>query len=347
MSSIPASTAEAGAAAVRSFHPPYVLFLGDVQDKRMAKTASGVYYWVKDACIAQVRLPGCQADLGLPDVTVETARRMGARTLVVGLAPIGGDIPASWVPTLAAALASGLDIASGMHIQLNDNQTLTALAARHGRRMFDIRRAPAGLPIATGRRRRGKRLLTVGTDCGVGKMFAALAIVQEMRRRGLRADFRATGQTGILIAGEGICIDAVVSDFAAGATELLSPDNDVDHWDVVEGQGSLFHPSYAGVTLALLHGSQPDQIVMCHDAAREDVVGMEGYPLPSLEECIETNLQLGRRVNPGIAVAGICVNTSAMAAAEARAYIDATCQRLKLPVCDPVRTGVASIVDRL
>lgn len=326
---------------------PYLLFLGDVRDARQAKTASGVYYWRKELCLAQLRLPGCAADLGLPDLTAEQAAQHGARSLLVGLAPSGGQIPDSWHPVFESALRAGLDVISGMHVQLEADPRWHELATRLGRKIIDVRRAPAGIPVGNGQRRSGKRILTVGTDCGVGKMFAALATEREMRRRGMQAEFRATGQTGIMIAGRGICVDAVVSDFTAGAAEMLAPANAPDHWDVIEGQGSLFHPSYAGVTLSLLHGSQPDHLIMCHDAPREMMVGLRNYRVPSLEQCIETNLAAARIVNANVSVLGICANTSAMSAAEALRYLSATTERLGLPACDPVRTGVAPLVDRL
>jgi uncharacterized NAD-dependent epimerase/dehydratase family protein len=234
-----------------------------------------------------------------------------------------------------------------MHVQLASEPRWRDLASKCGRRIIDVRRPPTGLPVGNGSRRAGKRLLTVGTDCGVGKMFAALAIEREMISRGMDAQVRATGQTGIMIAGRGICIDAVISDFAAGAAETLSPGNDPLHWDIIEGQGSLFHPSYAGVTLSLLHGSQPDYIVMCHDAPREMMVGLKSYPVPTLEACIEANLAAGRLVNPEVSVVGICANTSAMTPADARSYLRATAGRLGIPACDPVRDGVTEIVDRL
>lgn len=160
------------------------------------------------------------------------------------------------------------------------------------------------LPIATGRKRRGKRLLTVGTDCALDKKYTALALTRAFKACGLKADFRATGQTGILIAGAGMPIDAV-SDFVAGAAEVLSPDAADDHWDVVEGQGSLFHPSYAGVSLGLLHGTQPDVIVLCHEAGREHVFGLPEFALPSPQEAIHLNLQLARRTNSAVCCAGV------------------------------------------
>src|SRR5262249_26969628 len=149
-----------------------------------------------------------------------------------------------------------------------------------GARLVDVRVPPTNLPVGSGRKRTGMRLLTVGTDCAVGKKYSALAITRELQRRGLKGTFWATGATGIMIAGGGLPVDAAVCDFTAGAAEVLSPDNDADHWDVIEGQGSLFHPGYAGVTLGLLHGSQPDAIVVCHEAGRRTHAGCPHYLLP-------------------------------------------------------------------
>ena len=326
---------------------PYLLFLGDVRDARYAKTANGLHYWRRNLCLAQSRLPGCVADLGLPDLTPAEAARRGARSLIIGLAPAGGQIPASWLPVLEEALRAKLDVVSGMHGPLSSNSVLVDAARQSGSRLVDIRRAPANLPIATGLRRTGKRVLTVGTDCGVGKKYAALSIEREMLSRGRNALFRATGQTGIMISGEGICIDAVISDFTAGAAETLSPNNSPDHWDVIEGQGSLFHPSYAGVSLSLLHGSQPDYLVICHDAARTAIVGLPNYPVPSLRQCMETNIAAGRLVNPGVTVAGICINTASLNDKDAHRHLHAATEETGLPACDPVRTGVTAIVDRL
>jgi uncharacterized NAD-dependent epimerase/dehydratase family protein len=205
--------------------------------------------------------------------------------------------------------------------------------------LFDVRKPPAGIPIATGRRRSGRRLLTVGTDCALGKKYTALGIARDLKARGIDAEFRATGQTGVLIAGGGIPIDAVVADFVAGAAELLSPDAAPGHWDIVEGQGSLFHPAYAGVSLGLLHGTQPDVIVVCHDPGRTRVGGLEEFALPTLEEAIEQNIALGRRTNASIRCAGISLNTSKLNERDARACLAAYRARLSLPCADPIRRG--------
>jgi uncharacterized NAD-dependent epimerase/dehydratase family protein len=326
---------------------PYLLFLGDAGDALAAKTAAGVAHWRPEWCIGQLRLPGCKADLGLPEMSVEAAAAAGAKTLVVGVANRGGVINENWIPVLARALERGLDLASGLHVRLAAVPALRAAAERLGRTIADVRHPTREFEVASGKHRSGKRLLTVGTDCSIGKMFTALALEREMRRRGMKADFRATGQTGILIAGEGVSIDAVVSDFVSGAVEWLAPANADDHWDLIEGQGSLFHASYAGVSLGLLHGAQAQALVMCHEPTRTHMRGLPHYPLPSLGECIEANLRAARLTCPEVACVGIAINTAALDASAADSVLKQTADAFGLPCVDPVRTGVAAIVDRL
>src|ERR1700744_6455510 len=201
-----------------------------------------------------------------------------------------------------------------MHAKLGSVPQLKAAAERLGRRLIDVRTPPNNIPIGPGAKRSGKRLLTVGTDCAIGKKSTALALARAFKQRGLDADFRATGQTGIVSAGGGMPMDAVIADFEAGAAEMLSPAAPARHWDVIEGQGSLFHPAYAAVSLGLLHGSQPDVIVVCHEAGRKTMLGSPSYALPTLSETIELNLTLGRRTNPAIRCAGISINTSSLGA---------------------------------
>ena len=323
---------------------PFLVFLGDAKDALAAKTGQGIVDWRPHSVVGQQRLPGCAADLGVPDLDANAARARGARTLVIGVVNPGGEIPAHWRPHLVDAIAAGLDIASGMHTRLRDLVDVACAANAHGRRLIDVRRPDAPLATATGRKRPGKRLLTVGTDCSVGKKYAALAIERELKRRGVAADYRATGQTGILIAGDGMAIDAVVSDFAAGAAEALSPDNHVGHWDVVEGQGSLLHPAFAGVSLALLHGTQPDAVVVCHEPARKTMRNVAA-PVPSIGAVLEHTLALGRLTNPRMRCVGIALNTSALPAAERCRAIATAAARHGVPACDPVRGGVAAIVD--
>lgn len=326
---------------------PYLLFLGDAPDQLAAKTADGVARWRRAWCLGQLRLPGCQADVGLPDLTLEEAAARGARTLVIGVANRGGRISAAWQETLLRALELGMDIASGLHQRLSDLPVVRRRAEELGRRLFDVRHPAREFEVGTGEPRPGRRLLTVGTDCSVGKMYTALALEAEMRARGLAADFRATGQTGILIAGEGVSVDAVVADFISGAAEWLSPANDPDHWDLIEGQGSLFHPSFAGVSLGLLHGSQPDAMVMCHEHGRAHMRGLPGRPLPDLVECIAFNEQCARLTNPRARVVGISINTSRLGDAKAERVLKEAADRTGLPAVDAVRTGVGPIVDAL
>lgn len=328
---------------------PYLLFLGNAESVLSAKTAGGVAHWRPERCLAQLRLPEAKADLGLPDMSVAEAAEAGAKTFVIGLAPMGGRLPETWEALCVEALEAGMDIASGLHSRLGAIPALADTAQRCGRRILDVREPPPDLPCGTGQRRPGKRLLTVGTDCCVGKMFAALAIEAELRKRGVEADFRATGQTGILIAGSGIAVDAVVSDFLSGSVEVLAPANAADHWDLIEGQGSLFHPAYAAVSLGLLHGAQADALVLCHEAGRTYIDDDEaaGFPLPSLEEAITANLAAARLTNPDVSVVGLALNTSNIDEAVAQALLQELSAKHGVPAVDPVRTGVAAIVDRL
>jgi uncharacterized NAD-dependent epimerase/dehydratase family protein len=342
----PGASRSGGAAGPAPELPqPYLLFLGDTKDPGYAKTAFGLRDWAGERCVGEYALPGGTVSTGLARLTPNEARRQGARALVIGVANAGGFIAPSWLPALEEALEAGLDIVSGMHARLGDVPGLARLAEKFGRRLIDIRRPPPNIAIASGRKRSGKRLLTVGTDCALGKKYSALAIARALTARGVAADFRATGQTGIIIAGAGIPMDAVISDFAAGAAEMLTPDAPDDHWDVIEGQGSLLHPAFAGVSLALLHGSQPDVIIVCHQAGRERILGHEDYALPSIEETIDLNLLLGRRTNPAIRCGGVCLNTQGLSEAGAEALIAAEASRLGLPVADPIRGGPA--FDRL
>ena len=327
--------------------PPYLLFLGDARDALAAKVALGVKQWRPENCLGQLSLPGCNADAGLPEMTVAEARAAGAETLMVGVANRGGVIGESWITVLREALEQGMDLAAGLHNRLADVPVLAETAAARGLNLFDVRFPTQRFEVGNGRKRSGKRILSVGTDCSCGKMYTALAMERELRARGIAADFRATGQTGILIDGAGIAIDAVVSDFISGAVEVLSPDADPDHWDCVEGQGSLFHASYAGVTMGLIHGAQPDALVLCHEPTRRHMRGLPEYPLPDLEVCMETNLAAARLTNPAARFVGVAVNTSALDDAAAERCLAETGERLGLPCVDPVRTGVGRIADML
>lgn len=318
---------------------PYLLFLGDTTEPGYAKTAFGLRDWAGDKCVGEHACSGATVSTGLETMTPAEAAARGARSMVIAVANGGGFIPEIWCASLIDALEAGLDIVSGMHVRLAEIPGLAETADRLGRRLIDVRTPPANIPVGNGRKRSGKRILTVGTDCALGKKYTALALANALIARGLECDFRATGQTGIMIAGGGIPMDAIISDFEAGAAEMLSPDAAPGHWDVIEGQGSLMHPAYAAVSLGLLHGSQPDIFVVCHEPGRAEVLGVPGYELPSVSEVIDTTLLLGRRTNPAIRCGGLSYNTSAMGEAEAMALMAAESERLGLPVADPIRGG--------
>jgi uncharacterized NAD-dependent epimerase/dehydratase family protein len=275
------------------------------------------------------------------------ARAAGANTMVIGTASAGGVMPRETVADVITALDADLNVVSGLHEKLRDDADIVAAARRNGRALFDARECTRRIPVGTGRKRAGRRLLTVGTDCSVGKMYTTLAIERSMRKRGLKADFRATGQTGILIAGGGIPVDAVIADFISGAAELISPAREDGGWDLIEGQGSLFHPSFAGVSLGLLHGSQPDALVLCHEPTRRHMRGLPGCPLPDLARCLQANLEAARLTNPDVRAVGIALNTANVSEEEARAACRQIAERLGLPCEDPVAMGVERIVDNL
>ncbi|SEQ42903.1 Uncharacterized conserved protein, NAD-dependent epimerase/dehydratase family [Loktanella sp. DSM 29012] len=326
---------------------PYLLFLGDAPDPLAAKVAQGIRDWRPQYALGQLRLDGCQADMKLPDMTLTEGRAAGAQTLVIGVANRGGKISPLWKSVLLDALAAGYDLASGLHNLLRDDADLVAAATAHGRTLHDVRVPTVAYPIANGVKRSGKRCLAVGTDCSVGKMYTGLAMDAEMKARGLKSSFRATGQTGILITGEGVPLDAVVADFMAGAVEWLTPDNDPDHWDHIEGQGSLFHISYSGVTMALVHGGQPDALVLCHEPTRPHMRGLPDYAVPQLSDLRDLALQIARMANPACQVVGISVNTSGLGDDVFEDYLAGVERELGLPTVDPFRQGADRLVDAL
>jgi len=327
---------------------PYLIYLGDCPDKLHAKTGAGIAYWRPERCAGQMRFPDCSVDLGLPDMTLRQAKDAGIKTVIAGVAPMGGQIPEHWIPQLVELAAAGLDIAAGLHSKLTDIPDLVAAASKSGAKLIDVRVPPKGIPVGDGRPRSGKRVLMVGTDCAVGKKYSALTLHRELERRDIKTTFRATGQTGIMIAGEGIPIDSVVADFISGAAEELSPDNDADHWDVIEGQGSLLNPSYSGVSLGLLHGSQPDAIVLCHDAERLKIDDCGGdYPIPELDEVIDDALRMARLTRSQCFCAGVSVNTSKMNDFDRDNYLSGLQSELGLPCIDPIATGMSTIASFL
>jgi uncharacterized NAD-dependent epimerase/dehydratase family protein len=326
---------------------PYLVLIGDLTDPTYAKTGFGLVQWQPDRVAGQLRYAGCTLDLGVPDMTVPEAVKAGVKSLVIGVAPIGGTVPDKWWDSIEEAARAGLDIVCGLHFKLAEIPAVAAAAEASGAHLIDVRTPPVNLPIGTGIKRAGKRVLTVGTDCAIGKKYTALALHQALQKAGINSTFRASGQTGIMLAGEGVPIDAVVADFISGAAELISPDNDDDHWDVIEGQGSLFHPGYSGVSLGLLHGSQPDAFVVCHDATRKVVSGWEQYPLPTIGEAIDQHVLLGSRTNPDIRCVGISINTSKLSATDRTAYLAEMRAETGLPCVDPIIDGCDEIANHI
>ena len=324
---------------------PYLILIGDLDDATYAKTGFGIVHWRPDLVAGQLRFAGCEIDMGVPDMTIAESVEAGAKSLLIGVTPIGGVIPDSWWAPIEEAARVGMDIICGLHFKLADFPAVAVAAKASGARLIDVRNPPINLPVGTGKKRSGKRVLMVGTDCAIGKKYSALALDIAMREAGMNSTFRATGQTGIMLAGEGIPIDAVVADFISGAAELISPDNDDNHWDVIEGQGSLFHPGYSGVSLGLLHGSQPDAFVVCHDATRTVISGWEHYTLPSVQDCIDQHVLLGSRTNPDIRCVGISINTSQLPKDERMDYLVRLSDKTGLPCVDPLIDGCKAIVD--
>ena len=329
-----------------SWPPPFLLYLGDAPDELAAKTARGLATFRPEWCVGQFRGSACKTSVGVADMTFEQARSAGANTMIVGVANAGGRLDAASVAHIVAALDAGMNVASGLHERLTAHPQIVEAAQRNGRNLFDARNPP-NTPVGNGIKRAGKRLLTVGTDCSTGKMYTTLALETAMRARGIAADFRATGQTGIFIAGRGIPIDATIADFISGGIEWLSPDRHDGGWDLIEGQGSLFHPSYAGVSLGLLHGAQADALVICHEPGRPHMRGLKHYPLPDLRSTLEANLAAARLTNPGVQAVGVALNTSKFSLEEADRLCEETRDLLGLPAQDPMRHGVGGIVGRI
>tara|TARA_R110002096_G_scaffold166630_4_gene335967 strand:- start:447 stop:1463 length:1017 start_codon:yes stop_codon:yes gene_type:complete len=323
---------------------PYLLFLGFGDNPLAIKTSRGLAQWRPDICIGET---GSPLSLGLQKMTPFEGAQAGAKTFIIGLANSGGKLAADWVVTILEAIDAGLDIASGLHERLIDNPEIKLAAKKKGVQLHDIRHQIGRLTVGTGTKRSGTRILTVGTDCSVGKMYTALAIEQEMKKRNFNVDFRATGQTGIFIAGGGIPIDAVVSDFISGAVEQLCPNQETDHWDIIEGQGSLFNPAFAGVSLGLIHGAQPDILVMCHEANRERIKDMAEFPIPDLRDCIDTNLKMARLTNPNVQLGAISLNCRVIGPELADQYCAELSQEFSVPCFDPMIHGTKQLVNRL
>lgn len=326
---------------------PYLIFLGAETRPEYAKTGAGLAFWRPELVAGQFNLPGGTIDLGVPSLSIRDAKAMGVKSLVIGTASVGGVLPNEWLEHIHEAISLGMDIVSGLHQRLNDIELLQKAAIANNSRLVDVRIPPTSIPVANGKPRSGKRLLTVGTDCAIGKKYSALQVERDMKAAGINASFRATGQTGIMIAGEGIPIDSVVSDFVAGAAELVSPDNSASHWDVIEGQGSLFHPGYSAVSMGLLVGSQPDAFIVCHEANRNHFVGWESFYLPSIQQVINRTIDIGAQFNPDIKCVGLSVNTSSLKGVERIEYMKTLEEEFNIPVCDPLIDGTSNIVSHM
>ncbi len=274
------------------------------------------------------------------------------RSLLIGIAPQGGGLSEEWRPTIREAIEARLDVWGGLHRFLADDPELSGLAKAHGVAIRDLRRPPTNLPVATGLARgtRGVRLLTVGTDCNVGKMTAGIELVRALRARGLRAEFAATGQTGIMIEGRGIAVDAVVADFVAGAAEqlVLAADPEAD-FIVVEGQGSLLHPGYSGVTLSLMHGALPDALVLCTMSRRKTIYGgkYDWVPIPPLDRVVRLYEDAMTWVAPPrpVPVVAVACNTHGQSEVEARREVERAEALTGLPSTDPIRFGPEKLAE--
>jgi D-glutamate N-acetyltransferase len=330
-----------------------ILAEGFSADVHYGKTMRGVLRYRRDDVVAILDSARAgESDDGVPIVaTVEEALPLGADTALVGVVTQGGRFPPAWIDLLRSCIEAGLHIENGLHVFLADDPGLRELAAQHGVELRDLRRAPADLSTATGANLEvpGTIVLTVGSDCAIGKMTVALELDLEARRRGLASIFVPTGQTGIAIAGWGIAVDAVVADFIAGAAERLVVEGGERLgtpgllW--VEGQGSVIHPVYSGVTLGLFHGSTPHVLLLCHEAGRTEIEGVGGgpHPIPSLAELVELHERLALPVRPA-RIAAIALNTRELGEAEARAAIADAELETGLPADDPVRFGAGKIL---
>jgi uncharacterized NAD-dependent epimerase/dehydratase family protein len=286
---------------------------------------------------------------GIPIVaTVNDALCFNPTTALVGVATQGGRFPPAWRELLKASISKGLDVENGLHEFLNDDRELAELAERHGVELRDLRRPPAGLDVPSGENLQlpAKIVLTVGSDCAIGKKTVALELDLEARRRGLASVFVPTGQTGIAIAGWGIAVDAVVSDFLAGAAERLVVEGHRRGGELlfVEGQGSLSHPAYSGVTLGLIHGAAPHAFVLCHRAGATEVEGYPGHPLPSLAKLVELHERIALPLRPA-RVACVALNTGGLDDRAAQRTIAEVAEETGLPVDDPVRYGAGNLLD--
>jgi len=325
---------------------------GHSGDPHHGKTARGVMRYRPDDVVALLDSARAgEQEEGFPIVgTVAEALPLGATTALVGVATSGGRFPPAWRELLKQSIRAGLDIENGLHEFITDDAELSELASEHGVELRDLRKPPPGLNVPTGANlTHGSRVvLTVGSDCAIGKMSVSLELDREARKRGIASQFVPTGQTGIAIAGWGIAVDAVVSDFIAGAAEQLVVEGVERGGELllVEGQGSVLHPAYSGVTLGLIHGSAPHAYVLCHQAGSEFVDGDARFPIPPLAQLVRLHKELSLIPRPAPVVA-VALNTRYLDDAGARAAIEAAEQETGMPADDPVRFGGAKLLDAI
>jgi uncharacterized NAD-dependent epimerase/dehydratase family protein len=268
-----------------------------------------------------------------------------ANTLLIGIAPVGGKIPATWRAIILQAIERGMDIVSGLHDFLADDPEFAAAAARQGIQLIDVRRnRERQVAERIGLRDDCLRIHTVGHDCSVGKMVTAIEVTNELKRRGRDAKFLATGQTGIMVEGDGVPVDCVVADFVSGAIEQLVLRHQHHEILLIEGQGSLVHPAYSGVTLGLLHGCAPQGLILCYEIGRETITGVPGMRIPPLSEILRLNEVMANVMCP-CRVIGIAMNSRLVDAAAAAAERERVRTDLQLPVCDVFRDGPQELAD--
>ncbi len=319
-------------------------------DPHYGKTARGVIHYGDQAVVAMLDSTRAgETYRGIPIVgSVNDALCFSPTTALVGVATQGGRFPPAWRDLLKSCIAKGLDVENGLHEFISEDPELVALAARHGVELRDLRKPPPGLNVPTGENLEvdAQIVLTVGSDCAIGKMTVALELDREAQARGLESVFVPTGQTGMAIAGWGMSVDAVVSDFLAGACEQLVVEGAARGGRLlwVEGQGSLTHPAYSGVTLGLVHGCAPHAFVLCHKAGATEVEGYPGHPLPSLVELVELHERISLPVR-NAPVAGLAINTRDLDDAQARRAVAAAAAETGLTADDPVRFGPGRLLD--
>jgi uncharacterized NAD-dependent epimerase/dehydratase family protein len=312
---------------------PYLVFLGDAEDYKQAKVACGLVEWRPELCVGQMRMPDCKVDLGLPERGFAEAQSLGVKTFVIGISPFTRELPDSYCDIIVTAMEHGFNIANPLHAKLPEDLQYQAYV--NGVEIFNFRHRDMVYPKGTGEKRTGLRLLTVGTDCACGKKFTALTIHRALQQAEAKTTFRSTGQTGFLISNSGINNDTIQADFLSGAAEWLSPDNEPDHWDIVEGQGALSHPSFGAGSLSLIHGTQPDVIIMCHEPGRKTHRGVE-KALPEISGEIALVLTLARRNNPNVRLGGISLFTRDFEDKDRLGnYMDRLREHFKVPVFDP------------